>query len=108
MTEISAQKLKERIDSGEKLNLLDVREDWEYQEFNIGAKNIPLSMFMSKLDELQDWKDEEVIVHCKMGGRTMQAAAILEQLGFKNVVLFRGGMDEWIATFVNPPTQARL
>ncbi|HYV95227.1 MAG TPA: rhodanese-like domain-containing protein [Chitinophagales bacterium] len=106
MTEISSQELKSRIDSGEKLNLLDVREEWEYQEFNIGAKNIPLSVFMSKLDELQDWKNEEVIVHCKMGGRTMQAAAILEQAGFKNVVVYIGGMDEWIATFVNPPTQA--
>src|SRR5207249_9355734 len=107
MTEISAQKLKERIDSGENLNLLDVREEWEYQEFNIGAKNIPLSVFMTKLEELDDWKNEEVIVHCKMGGRTMQAAAILEQVGFKNIVVFKGGMDEWIATFVNPQTQTR-
>ena len=106
MTEISAQKLKQRIDTGEKLHLLDVREEWEYQEFNIGAKNIPLSVFMTKLEELEDWKDEEVIIHCKMGGRTMQAAAILEQAGFKNVVVFKGGMDEWIATFVNPPSQA--
>ena len=106
MTEISAQQLKNRIDSGEKLNLLDVREEWEYQEFNIGAKNIPLSVFMSRLDELEDWKDQEVIVHCKMGGRTMQAAMILEKLGFKNVVAYKGGMDEWISTFVNPPTQA--
>ena len=107
MIEISAQRLKERIDSGEKLNLLDVREEWEYQEFNIGAKNIPLSFFMTRLNELEDWRNEEVIVHCKMGGRTMQAAMILEQAGFKNVVLFTGGMDEWIATFVNPPKQAR-
>ena len=107
MTEISAQKLKERLDSGEKLNLLDVREEWEYQEFNIGAKNIPLSIFMTNLEELEDLKDEEVIVHCKMGARTMQAAAVLEQAGFKNVVVFKGGMDEWIARFVNPPTQAR-
>jgi len=106
MTEISAQDLKQRIDSGEKLHLLDVREEWEYQEFNIGAKNIPLSVFMTKLEELDDWKNEELIVHCKMGGRTMQAAMILEQVGFKNVVIFRGGMDEWIAMFVNPPTQA--
>lgn len=106
MTEISAQKLKERIDSGEKLNLLDVREEWEYQEFNIGAKNIPLSVFMTKMEELEDWKDEEIIVHCKMGGRSTQAAMILEQVGFKNVVLYRGGTDEWIATFVNPPSQA--
>ena len=106
MKEISAQKLKERIDSGEKLNLLDVREDWEYQEFNIGGKNIPLSVFMTRIDELETWKNEEIVVHCKMGGLTMQAAAILEHLGFKNVVLFTGGTDEWIATFVNPPTQA--
>jgi rhodanese-related sulfurtransferase len=106
MKEISAQELKSRIDRGETLNLLDVREEWEYQEFNIGAKNVPLSAFLNRLDELKDWKDEEVIVHCKMGGRTMQAAAILQQAGFKNVVIYKGGMDEWITAFGNSPTQA--
>ena len=107
MTEISVQELKSRIDTGEKLNILDVREEWEVQDFNIGARNIPLSVFMTKLGELEDLKNEEVIVHCKMGGRSIQAVMILEQLGFKNVRNLSGGMDAWVAAFVNPPTQAK-
>jgi len=95
MTEISVQELKSRMDSGEKLNIIDVREEWEYQEFNIGAQHLPLSLFMSKLSELENLKNEEVIVHCKMGGRSTQAAMILEQLGFKNVKNVTGGMDAW-------------
>lgn len=99
MKEISVEELKSRIDSKEKLNLIDVREAWEYDEFNIGAKNYPLSAFMSALPELEPWKEEEVIVHCKMGGRSMQAAALLEQSGFTNVTNVIGGMDAWKQKF---------
>src|SRR5882672_4022943 len=99
MTEISIEELKSRMDRGEKLNIIDVREEWEYEEFNIGAQHLPLSLFMSKLSELEDLKNEEVIVHCKMGGRSMQAAMVLEQLGFKNVKNVTGGMDAWRMAF---------
>nr|MBA2408081.1 rhodanese-like domain-containing protein [Chitinophagales bacterium] len=75
------------------------RETWEYDEFNIGAKNLPLSSFMSFIPDLEELKDEEVIVHCKMGGRSMQAAAILEQMGFKDVKNVVGGIEEWKAKF---------
>lgn len=95
MKEISVHELKERLGKGEHLVVLDVREEWEHQEFNIGAINIPLSIIMSKLDELSQYRDEEVIVHCKMGGRSLQAALILEQMGFRNVKNLVGGMDEW-------------
>jgi len=95
MTEISVQELKSRIDNGEKLNVIDVREEWEYQEFNIGAQNIPLSIFMTKLEELENLKQEEIIVHCKMGSRSMQAAMLLEQFGLKNVKNVSGGIDAW-------------
>ncbi len=99
MNDITVEDLKSRLLNGETLNLLDVRETWEYDEFNIGAKNLPLSSFMSFLPDLEELKDEEVIVHCKMGGRSMQAAAILEQMGFKNVKNVVGGIEEWKAKF---------
>jgi rhodanese-related sulfurtransferase len=99
MKEISVEELKSRIEKGDPLNLIDVRETWEYDEFNIGAKNLPLSSFMSFVPELEDLKDEEIIVHCKMGGRSMQAVAILEQMGFKDVKNVTGGMDEWKMKF---------
>ena len=72
-----------------------MREEWEYEEYNIGARNIPLSVFMNRLEELQDLKDQEVIVHCKMGGRSSQAAQVLHQLGFAKVKNLSGGMEEW-------------
>ncbi|MBS1657589.1 MAG: rhodanese-like domain-containing protein [Chitinophagales bacterium] len=95
MKEISVHELKERLDKGERLIVIDVREEWEHQEFNIGAINIPLSIFMTKLEELSEYRDEEVIVHCKMGGRSLQAGLILEQMGFHNVKNVVGGMEEW-------------
>jgi rhodanese-related sulfurtransferase len=95
MNEISVHELKERIEKGETLHVIDVREEWEYEEFNIGARNIPLSVFMSRLEELQDLKDQEVIVHCKMGSRSSQAAQVLHQLGFSKVKNLSGGVEEW-------------
>lgn len=92
---ITIEELKSRLDQGDKFHLIDVREPWEYEEFNIGAMNLPLSSFITTLPELEDWKEEEIIVHCKMGGRSMQAVALLEQVGFRNVKNVAGGMDEW-------------
>jgi len=96
MTNITVQELKKRMDNGEQLLVVDVREPAEYAEFNIGAKLIPLGQVMSlQLDELEDHKNDEIIVHCKAGGRSMQACMMLEQAGFTNVVNVEGGMDAW-------------
>src|SRR5262245_4958499 len=95
MTEISVHELKQRMDAGEKLNVIDVREEWEYEEHNLGAQNIPLSVFMSRIAELEDLKNEEVILHCKSGSRSAQAGAVLEQFGFRKVRNLVGGIKEW-------------
>ncbi len=92
---ITVEELKSRLDQGDAFHLIDVREPWEYEEFNIGAMNLPLSSFITALADLEDWKEEEIIVHCKMGGRSMQAVALLEQVGFRNVKNVAGGIDEW-------------
>lgn len=92
---ITVEELKSRLDQGDAFHLIDVRETWEYEEFNIGAMNLPLSSFITALSDLEDWKEEEIIVHCKMGGRSMQAVALLEQVGFRNVKNVAGGIDEW-------------
>ncbi|MFI5135656.1 MAG: rhodanese-like domain-containing protein [Chitinophagales bacterium] len=99
MKEISVQELKTRIESGEKLNVIDVREEWEYEEFNIGARNIPLSVFMSKIEELENLKTEEVIIHCKAGVRSGQAVHVLQQFGFTNVKNLSGGLQAWQSHF---------
>lgn len=100
MTNITVEELKSRLDAGEKLHIIDVREPSEYAEYNIGAKLIPLGQIMNmQLDDIDDLKDEELIIHCKAGSRSMQACMMLEQFGFKNVVNLTGGMNAWQQKF---------
>ena len=102
MKTITVEQLKARMDAGEKLNLIDVREPNEYQEFNIGAKLVPLGKIQSmQADELDDLKDEEVILHCRSGKRSATAAMFLETMGFTNTVNVEGGMLAWQEKFGN-------
>ncbi len=100
MTTITVEELKSRLDAGEQLHIIDVREPWEYAEYNIGGKLIPLGNIANmQLDELEDLKNDELILHCKAGSRSMQACMILEQAGFTNVVNVTGGMMAWQQKF---------
>ncbi len=91
MADITAEELKERISNGEKLNLIDVREQYEYDEFNMGGTLIPLGDLQGKIDDLEDLKNLEVIVHCKAGSRSAAAQAFMIQNGFTNVRNLIGG-----------------
>ena len=95
MVDIMVEELKTRLDNGEKLHILDVREGYEFDEFNINGKLIPLGSLQSSLDELSAWKEEEVIVHCKAGGRSAMAKEIMLKNGFTNVRNLLGGMLDW-------------
>lgn len=90
--DITVQELKERLDKGEQLNLIDVREPNEYEADNIGAKLIPLGDLPYELDQLDGLQDEEVIVHCRSGARSARAQQLLEENGFTNVRNVTGGM----------------
>ena len=92
-TDITAEELKERLNRGETPIIIDVREDWEYQETNIaGSRLIPLGTLPQRLDELEEYKDQEVIVHCRSGARSANAKAFLQQQGFSNVRNMLGGI----------------
>ncbi|PVY41229.1 rhodanese-like domain-containing protein [Pontibacter virosus] len=92
-TDITAEELKERLAKGETPIIIDVREDWEHQESRIeGAQNIPLGALPQRLDDIEDYKDLEVIVHCKSGMRSASAKAFLQQQGFKQVRNLLGGI----------------
>ena len=100
MQNISVEELKNRMNAGEELNIIDVREPHEYAEFNIGAKLIPLGKIQTmQIDEIEDLKEEEVIIHCRSGQRSMVACMFLETLGFKNTKNLTGGMLEWQARY---------
>lgn len=90
--DITAEELKSRIDNGEKPFIIDVREEPEYNEDNIGGVLIPLGSLPHNLDELEEYKDEEVIVQCRSGARSATAKAFLEQNGFQNVRNLLGGI----------------
>lgn len=93
MPDITSAELKQRQQAGETLHILDVRETWENAESSIpGAQNIPLNDLPGKLDELEQLKDQEVIVHCKGGSRSASAKAFLTQQGFRNVRNLLGGI----------------
>ena len=100
MTTITAEEVKTRMDAGEKLHIIDVREPHENTEFNIGGTLIPLGNIQSmQLDELDELKNEELIFYCRSGNRSGQACLILEMAGFTNVKNLIGGMLYWRDTF---------
>ncbi len=95
MEDITVEELRQRMNNGEKLNIIDVREEWEYEEFNIGAELIPLGQIPLNLEFLEQFKEQELILHCRSGGRSGQAKQFLMSKGFKNVRNLLGGMLEW-------------
>ncbi len=99
MADITVEELKNRMDSGEDLIVIDVREPHEYEEYNIGARLIPLGTLPSVVEELSDLKDEEIIVHCRSGARSANAKAYLASIGFNNVRNVLGGIMDWQMKF---------
>lgn len=96
---ITVQELKKKMDSGEKFILIDVREPYEHQEFNIGGKLIPMGSVPYALEELESQKDEEIILYCRSGNRSGMAQEFLMQQGFKKVLNLTGGMLAWVDAF---------
>lgn len=100
MTQITVEELKGRIDAGEKLNLLDVREDAEHADFNIGGTHFRLRRIQDMaIEDIEDLKEEEVICYCRSGQRSQMACLMLEHMGFKNTVNVSGGMVDWTEKF---------
>jgi rhodanese-related sulfurtransferase len=100
MQNVSVEEVKRRMDAGEKLNLIDVREPYENADFNIGGISLPLGKVQGmQLDEIEDLKENEVICYCRSGNRSGQACLFLDMLGFKNTKNLTGGMIAWQEKF---------
>jgi adenylyltransferase/sulfurtransferase len=91
--QITVKELKRRIDVGEDVQLIDVREPFEYQIAQIGGKLIPQNDVPNRLAEID--RDREVIVHCKSGGRSQRIAEFLKQQGYPRVANVAGGITAW-------------
>ncbi len=91
--QMQPEELKRRIDAGEKPFILDVREPHEYQIANIGGHLIPLNTLQQRISELDT--SQEIVVHCKSGGRSQQAAELLQKAGFMKVHNLAGGINAW-------------
>ena len=98
--EISPREVKERLERGEKLLLVDVREPWEYAQCRIeGAKSIPMGTVPANLQQLDG--DEEVICYCHHGMRSLDVANWLRSQGVQSAKSMAGGIDRW-STEIDP------
>ncbi len=102
MNEITVQELKQKIDAGEDFQLIDVREEFEFELSNLNGLVIPLGGILIEADKIA--KDKPVIVHCRSGARSAAAIMQLETQGFTNLYNLKGGIIAW-ATEIEPGMQ---
>lgn len=94
MKEISVKEFKTWQDDQRDYQLIDVREDFEYEFSNIGGTHIPLGRIMQEIEKLD--RDKPVIIQCRSGKRSAQAVSLLEkQEGFENLYNLKGGILAW-------------
>ena len=99
--DITVQELRNKLAAGEPFVFIDVREPWEYEEFNLGAQNIPLNTLVNSMHELDEHKEELIVVHCRSGSRSAMAQGLLLANGFKKVLNLKGGVLAWQESFGN-------
>lgn len=95
MSDITAQELKTKLNRGELVALIDVREPHEHEEFNIGGENLPLGEIMDWSENLQIAADREIVVYCRSGNRSAMAKSFLSSKGFTAVRNLIGGVIAW-------------
>ncbi len=95
MKELTIKELKSWIREGHRFGLLDVREAYEHEQFNIGGKLIPLGELINRNQEID--RTEPVVIYCEKGIRSAIAIQRLEQLGFTALYNLKGGMKAYRA-----------
>lgn len=96
-TEVTAVELHDRFESKPPALLIDVRPAEEYGSSHLpGAKHIPMLELESRLDEISEFKDKEIVTMCPGGGLSLVAVDILQEAGFSDVKSLKGGTDEWM------------
>lgn len=95
--DIDVAELKSKLENHEPFVLIDVRESYEHEEFNLGGKLIPLGELFTALDSVSDDKEAEIVVYCRSGNRSAMAQRILQQAGYTKVRNLTGGVVAWQA-----------
>ena len=96
MNEITSIELNARLATGENLILIDVREPYEHEEFNIGGINIPVTQLPFRIDELQVLGDQSIVLYCQSGNRSVLAQKLLAaQFNIVNTINLIGGVKGW-------------
>ena len=90
--DITVAQLKELIESGKPFHFLDVRNEDEFEEDNLGAVLIPLGDLPDRLEELEAWKGEDIYIHCRSGARSDRAKRYLISEGYDKVHNVLGGI----------------
>ncbi len=90
--DITVEQLQELLENEEAINLIDVREEHEYEDDNLGGILIPLGEVPDRLGELEDMKGQEIYIHCRSGARSGKAKQFLISQGFENVHNVLGGI----------------
>ena len=104
MKSISAIELAAFLKLADAPRLLDVREPEEFEIASLpGARLVPLGQIPARVEQIADWKDEEIVVYCHHGIRSMHAINFLAQAGFTNLTNLSGGIDAW-SREVDPKT----
>jgi len=96
MQQVSAEELQSWIKANRDITLIDIREDWERNDYNIGGIHIPLGELMNRISEIP--KEGDVILYCEKGIRSVLAIQRLEAAGYDNLINLSGGMKAWKAT----------
>jgi rhodanese-related sulfurtransferase len=99
MRDITVETLREKIDNKESLTLIDVREHYEHQEFNIGGELIPLGEFVHRVADLDINQEALIVIYCRSGHRSGIAKHLMEANGYKKVSNLLGGMLAWEKKF---------
>jgi len=94
--EIGPEQLSEKLRRGDRVWLLDVRQEWEHQLAKLpGDLVIPLHELPARLEEVQPPEGAEIVCYCHHGVRSLSAAALLREAGYGNALSLRGGIDLW-------------
>src|SRR5687768_1005674 len=96
MKEITVLQLKEMLDTKRNITLVDVREPYEHEEYNLGGILIPLADIPGSSEKLKELGETEIILYCRSGNRSMMAQKLLAiQHGITNTCNLRGGVNAW-------------